>query len=94
MKLFLKASFIGSLAATVVFFGTRREVFAEETVVEKVQSGSENAVKETKQGARKVKKKVRNATGNSSIKEDIKDSAANAGDEIEHQAKKTKRKID
>ena len=69
-------------------------VIAEETMVEKIENKAEKVGKDTKKNYRKAKKKVRDATGNSSVTEDLKDTSKNIGDELEHQGKKIKRKVD
>ncbi len=69
-------------------------LLSETTTTEKIQNQADETGKDIKKGARKVKKKVRDATGNESLTEDIKDAGKNAGDEIETKAKKIKRKID
>lgn len=68
--------------------------FAEETVGEKVESSAREGKTSTKKGWRKTKKKVRDATGNSSITEDTKDAAKNVGDSVSDTAKDVKNKVD
>lgn len=79
-------------SALVMWVGA--QAIAEETTGEKVQTKIEGTQNDAKQTGRKVKKKVRDATGNSSVTEDMKDGAKNVGDDIEHGVKKTKRKMD
>jgi hypothetical protein len=67
---------------------------AEETTGEKVQNAGDEGWKDTKKAGRKMKKKTRDATGNSSVKEDVKDGANNVGDSVETGAKKVERKVD
>jgi hypothetical protein len=68
--------------------------FAEQTAGEKVSESARDAKVATKKTARKVKKKVRDATGNGSAMKDMKDSAKNAGDSIDNAAKTAKDKVD
>lgn len=69
-------------------------LYAEETTTEKIIDKGDEAIKDAKQESRKLKKKVRDKTGNSSLKEDIKDGANNVKDELEYQGRKVKRKVD
>jgi len=73
---------------------TANKLFAEETTGEKIQNKAGDVNVGAKKTVRKAKKKIRDATGNHSLKEDIKDQARNAGDSIENTAKKIKRKVD
>jgi hypothetical protein len=84
LKYLLGLSFI-VLAAPLV---------AEETNVEKMQNKTDDVITDTKKNFRKGKKKVRDATGHHSTKEDIKDKAKDIGDSVEDGATKVKRKID
>lgn len=68
--------------------------FADETVPEKAANSVDEAKKDMSKSARNVKKKVRDATGNSSLKKDAGDAAENVGDEVKTEAKKLKRKAD
>jgi uncharacterized protein (DUF2141 family) len=67
---------------------------ANETAVESVQNSVGDAKTDTKKGGRSAKKKIRDATGNGSMTEDVKDTAKNAGDDISNTASKVKRKAD
>ncbi len=68
--------------------------WADETVGEKIESKAEDTKNATKKNWRKAKKKVRDATGNSNVGEDIKDGAKNVGDDVSSGAKKLKNKVD
>ncbi|MBN8554363.1 MAG: hypothetical protein J0L93_02870 [Deltaproteobacteria bacterium] len=83
-----------TLAAVAATFVWNSSVQAEETTSEKIQDKAEETNKNLKQTGRKVKKTVRDATGNSSVKEDLKDEGRNVKDEVKHQGKKIKRKVD
>lgn len=74
--------------------GMLAPAFADETATEKAATAKDEAVKDAKQEGRKAKKKLRDATGNSSIKKDAQDAAQNVGDELEAGARKAKRKAD
>ncbi len=69
-----------------------------QSCTEKTRDEAANKVsemqKDAKQGMREVKKEVRDATGNQSIIEDVKDNIEDAGDELEHQGDKAKRAVD
>lgn len=67
---------------------------AEETTTEKIIDKGDEAVKDAKQEGRKLKKKIRDKSGNSSLKEDLEDTAENAKDELQYQGRKAKRKVD
>lgn len=67
---------------------------AEETMGEEAKSGARGMKNDVKQSGRKAKKKFRDATGNANVVKDVRDGARNAGDDVDHQAKKTKDKID
>jgi hypothetical protein len=67
---------------------------ANETAGESAVSEGRAAKNKTKRAWRGTKKDVRDATGNSSIKEDVKDGAKNVGDSVEGAAKTTKDKVD
>jgi hypothetical protein len=92
----MKRNWIYGITAALftVTAGMSYSARAEETAGEKVQNAGDEAWKDTKKGGRKLKKKTRDATGNSSVKEDVKDSANNAGDSLETGAKKVERKVD
>ncbi len=92
-RLFAVAKFLTLASFTLVLLPFSR-VLAETTTTEKIQNEADEAGKEIKKGARKVKKKVRDATGNESITEDIKDAGKNVGDEIKTKAKKIERRVD
>jgi hypothetical protein len=66
---------------------------AEETTGDKIQNKTDDAVRATKKGGRKMKKQVRDATGHHSLKEDLKDESKNAGDAAVDAGKKVKRKV-
>ena len=83
-----------SLALSLVFALTAVSAFAEETTGEKMDSSVRDAKAGTKKTMRKGKKKVRDATGNGSVKEDMKDAAKNTGDSLENTAKDVKNKVD
>jgi hypothetical protein len=83
-----------TVAAIALTAGFSYSARAEETAGEKVQNAGDEAWKDTKKGGRKLKKKTRDATGNSSAKEDMKDSAKNVGDSVETGANKVERKVD
>jgi len=93
----LNSGLLRSAAAALVLFASTtalHPVRAEETTTEKVETKVDSAKKKTKKKYRKAKKKLRDATGNESMKEDVKDGLDNAGDEIDYQGKKIKRKAD
>lgn len=76
-------------------------VSAEETTGEKIENKIDEVKKDTKVNARKAKKKIRDATCTDADRasgkcamENAADSAANVKDEIQHDAKKLKNKID
>lgn len=69
-------------------------VHAEETTVEKVQNKLDDVQTDAKIHMRKQKKAVREATGNESVKEDLRDAALNTQDRISNEARKLKRKLD
>lgn len=73
---------------------TASKVEAEETNVEKIENKVDEAKTKANRTGRKIKKKVRDETGNHSTVEDIKDKARNVGDSTEDAAKKIKRKVD
>ena len=83
-----------SFALTFVFALSAISAFAEETTGEKIDSSARDAKASTKKTMRKGKKKVRDATGNGSVKEDTKDAAKNAGDSLTNTAKDLKNKVD
>ena len=90
-----KLSILGLVAGLFLFMaGDTKITRAEETAGEKVQNTTDDVVRGTKKTGRKAKKKVRDATGNRSRKEDAKDRMRNAGDEVEDSAKEVKRKVD
>jgi hypothetical protein len=90
----LKSKSIITFALAIALPTTVVSVFAEETAGEKVQAEGRDAKVKTKKNWRKTKKKVRDATGNSSMKEDTKDAAKNVGDSIDNTAKTVKNKVD
>jgi hypothetical protein len=70
--------------------------FAEETVGEKAQSGFEEGVKDTKQEYRNLQNRLCNPKDGDkhcTLKK-IKNKLKNARDEVNQEAKETKRKID
>ena len=87
---------LSMIAASAVFMMTVSATpsFAEESTSEKVEASAQDGVNQTKRAYRKTKKKVRDATGNESTKEDIKDNAKNAGDDINAKSKELKNKVD
>ncbi len=85
------------LIAVALIFGfpiIPETVIANETAGEAAVSEGRSAKNKTKRAWRKTKKNVRDATGNESVKEDIKDGAKNVGDSVEDAAKTAKDKID
>lgn len=83
------------LAAVTVFLGTLPLVSrADETLGEKVDEVKDDAVKNTKKGARKVKRAGRNAVGKGSTAKDIEDKAKDAGDEVKDKVDDVKKKVD
>ena len=88
---------LAAMAATAGF--TAR---AEETTGEKIENKAGEMKKDAKIHARNTKKKIRNATctderraaGKCGVGHDLKDSAENAKDEIEHGAESLKKKVD
>ena len=85
------AAFAALLALSLPLAGY---VHAEETMGEKAADTADGAKKDMKRHGRDAKRHVRNATGNGSVTKDIKDGANDAGDEINHNAKKVKNKVD
>jgi hypothetical protein len=83
---------IALMSAGVMWIGA--QAIAEETTGEKIESKVEATTNNAKEAGRKAKKKIRKATGNESVTEDLKDGAKNVSDDIEHGVKKTKRKLD
>lgn len=76
-------------------------VSAEETTGEKIENKIDEVKKDTKVNARKAKKKIREVTCTDADRasgkcamEDAADTAANVKDEVQHEAKKLKNKID
>lgn len=69
-------------------------VKAEETRGEKIEAGAKDAKTTVKKKGRKLKKKIRDATGNESIVEDVKDGAKNLKDDASDKIDETKNRID
>jgi len=91
MSLSSKFIFYALIATLLLPFS---KILSETTTTEKIQNEGDEAAKSLKKNSRKVKKKIRDATGNHSFTEDIKDSGKNLGDDVKTKAKKAKRKID
>lgn len=83
-----------ALAMAGFYFMHSTVAYAEETNGEKVENHMDEAKKDVKHHARKAKRKVRNATGNHSTTEDVKDATKDAGDSVSTEATKLKRKAD
>ena len=86
-----------ALLAGVVFFlaaGVSLTAVANETTGEKIESKMDETGKDMKKSGRKMKRKIRNATGRGSLGKDLKDAGNDAGDEIDTGAKKLKRKAE
>ncbi len=92
--MFRKALRFLTIGSVALMTGLVSFAFAEETTIEKVQAATGDAKVSTKKAARKVRKKVRDATGNDSVVKDAKDSLNNAGDDVSNAAKKAKNKVD
>ena len=85
------------LTAVALIFGfpiVPETVIADETAGEAAVSEARAGKNKTKRAWRGTKKDVRDATGNGSVKEDIKDGAKNVGDSVEGAAKTAKDKVD
>lgn len=88
---------LAAMAASAGF-----SAFAEETAAEKIENKAGEIAKDTKIGARKVKRTIRNATctderraaGKCGIKNDLKDSIQDAKDEVQHSADVLENKVD
>ncbi len=88
---------LAAMAATNGF-----SAFAEETAGEKIENKAGEIAKDTKKGARKAKRKMRNATctderraaGKCGVKHDVKDSLNDAKDEVKHSADVLENKVD
>lgn len=93
LRPFILSALLGFCAATLpgVLVST---LFAEETMKESVEIKVDEIKKDAKKTGRKIKKTVRDATGNKSLVEDVKDSVHNAEDEVEHGVKTIKKKVD
>jgi hypothetical protein len=86
-----------ALMTGLAFFlaaGVTLTAVADETTGEKIENRADDAGKNLKKSGRKVRRKVRNATGHGSLGKDIKDAGNDAGDELNTGAKKLKRKVD
>ncbi len=95
-KIRIFTSIYSLVYSSLLFLGAQSFSYyanAEESVSGQVQDATGDIVTGTKKKARGVKKKIRDNTGNESIKEDFKDGAKNVGDDISNSAGKTKRKI-
>jgi|GEM_PF-7023883 len=84
-----------SMLFALPFLVGQNMAYAEETMVEKAQSGIEEGAKDVKQEYRNLRNELCNPKleKNCTLKK-IKNKAKNARDEIEQEAKETKRKID
>ena len=91
IRTLLRPITLALLIATPIIAGS---VYAEETTGEKVSETARDVKKNTKKNYRKAKKNVRDATGNGSVVEDVKDGTKNVGDSIENSAKDVKNKVD
>jgi len=103
MRLFEKLSLIVSIFVFVSFtFGLSLVSHAEETFGEKIVDKVDEVKKDAKISGRNAKRKARNVTcsdadrkaGKCGVGADLRDSAKNANDEITHQGKKLKNKVD
>jgi uncharacterized membrane protein YtjA (UPF0391 family) len=83
-----------ALLALLPFAGLPPSLSADENVGEKVENKMDEAKKDSSQQVRKAKKKRRDATGQSSVSKDVEDQAKNVGDDVDHEAKKAKNKVD
>ncbi|MDZ4677463.1 MAG: DUF1328 domain-containing protein [Oligoflexia bacterium] len=70
------------------------DAIAEESTGEKISGTAGDASVSVKKTGRKIARKTRNATGNGSVKKDIKDGVNNTSDTIKNEAEKAKDKID
>ena len=68
--------------------------FADESTTEKVQNTGTDIKRDTKKNVRKMKRRIRKATGNDTVGKDIKDGANDLGDTIDAAATKAKRKTE
>ncbi len=80
MKTFLKKLTVVALST----FALTAQIFANdnESATEKVKEGASDGKKNAKKKYRKAKKKIRDATGNNSPVEDVKDAGRNLDDEV------------
>lgn len=65
--------------------------FAADSVVRSIRNSAIDAKTGAKKTARKIKREFRNATGQSSVVEDVKDSLSDAKDEIDGVVEKSKK---
>ena len=75
-------------ALSISMFSTAH---AEESTATKVENTVGDAKTDAKVNARKVRRHVRNKTGNGSVVKDIKDVGHDAGDKMDNAAEKAKR---
>lgn len=94
----LRTGHLRKAATTLVFAATtltlNTAVRAEETTSEKVGKEVNDVKRAVKKKSRAAKKNIRDATGNSSTLEDLKDGARNAGDAVSDKAEEVKNKVD
>lgn len=91
-----------SLLAVVLGFAVSFTAFGVETTGEKFENKVDEIKKDAKINTRKAKRKARNvhctdaarAEGKCGLGMDAKDTASNVGDEVSHESKKLKNKID
>jgi len=84
----------GTLLTVVACSGLGNYARAETTKTEKVGNKMDEAGTEINKDGRKMKKKVRDATGNSSLKKDVGETVDNVQDSASDTVKKAKRKVD
>lgn len=94
----LRTGHLRKAATTLVFAATTLSLNpplrAEENTSEKVGKEVNDAKRAVKKKGRAAKKGLRDATGNSSTSEDLKDGAKNAGEAVSDKAEEVKNKVD
>jgi uncharacterized membrane protein YtjA (UPF0391 family) len=71
-------------------FSLPQKAHADESAGQKVNDAAHDTTTTAKKKSRHAKKEVRDATGNHSVKEDVKDSAKDAKDDVSNSADKAK----
>ncbi len=79
---------------TFMFMHPHPWSYGDETPVEKLENEYDKTKTEAKKTARRMKRNLRNDTGQGSVKKDVEDKAKDFKEDAETQANKLKRKVD